>query len=308
MECPERRRRCVAGRCRCRGCDGPAGWRPSPPRGRRPGSGTGRTARSRPAIRRRRVRRTGRRYPGRAERPEQLARHHQRAGGRLRVPGGVEGHEPEVAVVGPPHEARGRPGALQAGDHPALLVHAVERVGAAQQLGDRDGPRQYPVGEPARVRHLVDGVDVLRADARGRPAGPREQVVRQVVQQLDVARRNARRVLRLGLAPERVVIVELPAAAGHGRQDDRRYSDDRNERPAASPRIGARRLRFAPNRSSTAKAPGTRKQHHDPQNAGDALRMQPQPSLPFANSTRNGVLEEPWAPGNIMTLRRRATR
>ena len=45
------------------------------------------------------------------------------------------------------------------------------------------------------------------------------------------------------------------------------------------------------------------------QKAGDALKMRPQPSLPFANSTRIGVLVGPRVPGNgIMTLRKRATR
>ena len=52
------------------------------------------------------------------------------------------------------------------------------RLGPRDELLDRDRRRADPVREPARVRHLVDRVDVLRARARRLVARRDEQVVR----------------------------------------------------------------------------------------------------------------------------------
>ena len=81
-------------------------------------------------------------------------------------------------------------------------------IRAAHDLVGGDRRRADPVGEPARVRHLVDRVDVLRARAGRLVAGGDEQVVRHLVQLTDARRAAPSSVLRLRLARDRIVRIE----------------------------------------------------------------------------------------------------
>src|SRR4029450_5875038 len=88
----------------------------------------------------------------------------------------VEGHEPGFALLVANGETGGDTGGLGANHRPFAGRRPVAGVGPAGDLFDRYGLRVNPVGEPARVRHLVDGVDVLRADVRGEIALLGEQI------------------------------------------------------------------------------------------------------------------------------------
>ena len=148
-----------------------------------------------------------------AERPEDLVRDQDRPRRRLGHPFGVEGHEPGLLLPVLHRE----PGREACRFRPAHRPRARDGAGPDQRTADRfvdrHRTRADPVGEPARVRQLVDRVQVLRAHVRRRVARPREQVERQVEEQIDVPRLHLRRVLRLRIARQRVVVIEPPGRA-----------------------------------------------------------------------------------------------
>ena len=100
-----------------------------------------------------------------AERPEELRRHHRRRPWPPRVVRRVELEEPgfTFGVLGRDAGVDAR--CLSPDRSPSATDPAARRRGAADNLVDRERPRADAVGEPARIRDFVDGVDVLRAHA-----------------------------------------------------------------------------------------------------------------------------------------------
>ena len=68
--------------------------------------------------------------------------------------------------------------------------------------------RQWLASHAGLFGHFIDGVQVLRPDP-GQDALAREDVPGQVDEQVDLGRLDARRILRVVLHPNRVVIEEL---------------------------------------------------------------------------------------------------
>ena len=143
-----------------------------------------------------------------AERPEQAGRDRDRGGRRHRVLAPVEADEPHDALFIPGGEPRRHAGALAANDGPLSGRGAVGRQRTAPDIVGGQRLRVNAIGEPAGVRHLVGGVDVLRADVGRAIARLAEQVVQQIRRQADVPCLDVRGVLRLGIPLERVVREE----------------------------------------------------------------------------------------------------
>ena len=121
-----------------------------------------------------------------AQRPHQFrdddfgSRRHAAIAGRIdleepHLPGGVAYREPGVT---PSFLA---PMTVQ------LPAPARWSCRALSKVLHRHGARAHPIREPGRVRHLVQRVDVLRADVRRPVARPGERVLERVVDQVDVA-------------------------------------------------------------------------------------------------------------------------
>ena len=144
-----------------------------------------------------------------AEGPEELRRHDHRAGGPLGIGRGVEGDEPVVSAGVGGREARRGAGALLAGDRPAPRLRRRPDHRSAGDLFDRQRTCPDAVGEPARIGHFVDRVDVLRPDVAVLPAGGDGHVVREVVEETDVVLLGAGRVAGLRRRRQRVVGVEF---------------------------------------------------------------------------------------------------
>ena len=144
------------------------------------------------------------------------------------------------------------------------------RVGSPRHLVGGYRLRVDPVGEPARIRHLVDRVDILRADVRRRIARPGEHVQEQIRNQIDVTSRDFCRVGRLRLTRQRIVPIEPRSGAS----DDERRGD-------GSDREGeddtARRVRVG----GSVRITG--------QKAAAPEKTKCQPSDPWAISMRSGV-------------------
>ncbi len=157
-----------------------------------------------------------------AEGPEELRRDHQRAGRAVRVRGRIEREEERLAVGILCGEPGGVSAALLARDGPAGRHRRRPDDGTAEHLVDGQLARADAVGEPTRVGHLVDGVHVLRAHVGRGPPGGHEQVVREVVEQVDVPRLRAGGVRRLRLPRDRVVGKELRlgGADAEGREEE----------------------------------------------------------------------------------------
>ncbi len=203
-----------------------------------------------------------------AQRPEEPRRDGDRGGRRLRVALRIEAEEPDaaLAVFGgePRREARG----LRADQRPAAGRRRCIGDLSFDDLLDSQVVRVDPVREPARIRNLVDRVDILRAHVRRRVAPLREHVQEQIRDQIDVPRRDFRGVGGLGLARQRIVAVELRAGAADGERGERRHRkhDDERGEPAAGIRA-----------------------HHQKAAAPENVRCQP--SEPRLTSMRSGV----WA-------------
>ena len=162
-----------------------------------------------------------------AERPEEFRRHHDGGRGRLGVVRRVELEEPGLTVGVPGRDAGVAARGLLPDDDPARRIRRGPDVGTTDNLVDRERSRPDAVGEPARVRELVDGVDVLRAPARGLASGQREEVVGQLVHQVDLRQCRAPGILRLGLAKDGIVAIKTRARGGHRAQPgDRRHRHD----------------------------------------------------------------------------------
>ena len=148
---------------------------------------------------------------------------------RARMSGRVELHEPPHAATVSRREPGGRAFSLGAHNGPLASRRSRRLVGTARDLVGAHRSRVDAVGEPARVRHFVDGVDVARRHVGGRIARLGEQVQQQIGRQLDVHELGARGVLRLGFLREGIVGEEsrqVRAARGHqpgARQQQRRH-------------------------------------------------------------------------------------
>jgi hypothetical protein len=163
-----------------------------------------------------------------AERPVDLRVDHRSRRRGVRVVRRVELEEPGLTAGVPGRDARVTARCLLPPDGPARRIRRGSVHGATDNLVDRERFRPDAVGEPARVRDLVDRVDVLRPHAGRLMAGQGEQVVGQFVHQVETGRRGAAGILRLGLAKDGVVRIETRGRGGH--RADRRERRDRDSR------------------------------------------------------------------------------
>ena len=143
-----------------------------------------------------------------AERPEDLRGDGDGARRAFRVVRRIELEKPRLALRVPCREARMHASGLLARENPPRRIGRRADVGAARHLLGRDRGRSNPVGEPVRIRHLVDGVDVLRTHARRLVIRRDEQVVGHLVDRLDVMVDNSGRILRIRLTRDRIVAEE----------------------------------------------------------------------------------------------------
>ena len=162
-----------------------------------------------------------------AEGPEQLGDHHLGPCRHRAITGRIELDEPDLPGCVANRETR-RDAVVLGRDHgPVPRCRAVDGVGALQQVVHADRVHAYAVREPVRVGYLVHRVDVLRPDVRRPVARPVERVLERVVDQIDLALRHTRGILRVDHAHDRIVRVERGArrrgseACGEGeRRDD----------------------------------------------------------------------------------------
>src|SRR5262245_62994096 len=101
-------------------------------------------------------------------------------------------------------------------DDPARRVRWGALDGTTDDVVNRERPRADPVREPARVGHLVDGVDIAGPYSRGFVPWLYEQVVGHLVQVADIGALGLRGVLRLGIAADGVVAIEVRSGGRHG--------------------------------------------------------------------------------------------
>ncbi len=101
-----------------------------------------------------------------AERPHQLGHDHFGAGGHRAVAGRIELEEPALPGGVLDGESGRHAVALRRGDRPGARRRAAARVRSPGHVLGRQRVMAGAVGEPARVRHFVDGVDVLRPRRR----------------------------------------------------------------------------------------------------------------------------------------------
>ena len=109
-----------------------------------------------------------------------------------------------------------------AGRHcPLSGRRTVTSVGPGGDVLDRHGlAAQDPIGEPARIRHFVDGVDALRAPVHIRVARLAEQVPGLVVYEVDVLLLDLRGVLQIGHSRDRIVRVEARFLCARNRRQE----------------------------------------------------------------------------------------
>ena len=202
------------------------------------------------------------------ERPEDLVRDHDRAGRGLGMSGRVEGDEPDLAARVADREAGRGAGDFSRhhGPWPRCWPAAGERTARDIVRGHRC--RNQTVGEPVRIRHLVDRVDVARAHVGRRIAGMAEHVDREIDGQVDVPRLYLRGILGVGLARQGIVAEETPFGAG---QQRRAHGQEPAEGQTRQESSGC---------------------GHD-QNAALAANTRCRPSAPRATSTRSGVCTGP---------------
>src|SRR5206468_10621419 len=105
-------------------------------------------------------------------------------------------------------EARIHAGRLLTNDRPLLRRRRPARVGPARDLLSRDLRGAKAIGEPARIRYLVNRVDVEGACVRRRTSLDDEQVVGDFVEEIDLVRRRAGGISFLGLSSDRIVAVK----------------------------------------------------------------------------------------------------
>ena len=203
-----------------------------------------------------------------AERVEQPRHHRLGAGAQFRLTGRVELEEIAVAADVGDRESRGDAVRLAA-DGPGAGLRPRIVAGPAEHLvgGERAGADA--VGEPARVRYLVDRIDALGA-AHGRKPGPSEEIDHRVVGERDFTRRHLRGILRVR-RPGDGIVVEEPGggALRRGRHQRRAGDEERNER-------------------------ASRQCAHDHRPTGLNARMMRNPSRLWATSSRSAVVCGPW--------------
>jgi hypothetical protein len=196
-----------------------------------------------------------------AERPEQLGRDHQRPGRAFGVRRGVEGHEPGGAG--------GVAGGESGGEATGLLAYHGQRtdrgrrqpIGADRDLGRRHRAVADAVGEPARVGHFVEGVDVAGATASRRPARGHGVGVGQVIGEIDLPRLRHRGVLGLGFHGQRIIAEETRLLRLQRRQRGHQRQRRDGGAPLRTPRShrppsGSLRC-YAPGRTEAASRPGS---------------------------------------------------
>jgi hypothetical protein len=128
------------------------------------------------------------------------------AAGHLRVRRRIELDLPGMAVRGGDTIARLNAFALAGRDRPVLNVDAVDAVGAANDLRHAHRLPTDAVDEPARIGHLVDGVDVHRR--RVAPLARLEERVAREVEEIALVD------LRRAAGVERAVIVRPDGIVG----------------------------------------------------------------------------------------------
>lgn len=147
------------------------------------------------------------------ERPHQFRHRDFRAGRHRPMARRIELQEPPRARRVPDRESRRDAVALGGRDRPRAWNGTAGGVRSRRDVRGRQRPPAGAVGEPARIGHLVDRVQVLRAHTQRRIAQLAEQVEQQIGDQIDLPGRDLRGVLRIGHAPQRVVNEELGGRA-----------------------------------------------------------------------------------------------
>ena len=146
----------------------------------------------------------------------------------------IEFDEPGMALGVHGREARVSAGRFLADQDPFRRIRWLTDICAANELVVRERPGADAVREPARVGDLVDGVDVLRAQAARLVAGVDEQVVRQFEGLRALVRGCFRRILRLRCARDRIVGIETRALRrADGAKDANRTGRQSQERRMA---------------------------------------------------------------------------
>ena len=187
------------------------------------------------------------------------------AGGQLRVVDGINlelVHLAGVARVFRPEAGLETARALAANDDPVPRVEALELVRSPHDLRDRQIADADAVGEPARIRHLVESVHVDGAD-RLAVAGRRERVQQEVVGLRELQLIDGTRIhCRVVIAQDRIVGEEFERKPQSARPSSRRC-----------PWRSRPRIRWRPQPAAC-------------QNASSNLRSMRVPSPPKATSNR----------------------
>jgi hypothetical protein len=161
-----------------------------------------------------------------SQRPEDLVCDHDGGSRGLRMPFSIEGHEPQGPLFVAHREARCSARGLGRRNRPSPGCGTFADERAFGGLLAADWPGQDPIGKPVRVWHLVDGVDIARADIKRPVAGTHEQIQGEIDEQVDVPLRHFRRVLCFRLARERIVTVKTRRRAlGRGNREHECHRD-----------------------------------------------------------------------------------
>jgi hypothetical protein len=174
-----------------------------------------------------------------AESMEEPRSDHVRGGGQVRMGGGVELHEVDVSAGVPHGEPRRDPSRLRRDDGQGLGdVRRTDGRKAAGDLIQGQVSRGDPVGEPARVGHLAEGVDVhCRRDVIARTVA--EGVLEDVIHGGEVDLRRLRDGQAIGIDAQRVVGQEARTRRRRGG----RHDQEQGEHPGHLQKDGPRRRR-----------------------------------------------------------------
>jgi hypothetical protein len=161
-----------------------------------------------------------------AERVEELRRDDLGGARHLRLRRGIELDEIRVARPVADRQARRDPFEFSRDDRPAAGRRPGAGIRSPGRVRCRPARGAGAIHEPARIGHLVEGVHVHRAD-RCLVAPVQKRVLEQVELAAGRDRPRARRILRFGIARDRIVAVELRRARAAGVREHQRRGECR---------------------------------------------------------------------------------
>ena len=189
-----------------------------------------------------------------AERPHQLGHRDLGAGGHAAVAARIELQKPLAAR----RVGHGEPGrhavALRRDDRPGAGGRTVGRVRPLRDVLRGQGARTGAIGVPARIRHLVDGVQV--AGAAARRAGALDHVVGEVHEQVHLVGLQAGGVLRVQFLPHRIIVEELRRGRRAGGRERARGEEGGQHRHQPAGRRGGRHERHPLNSNASVRNGG----------------------------------------------------